>query len=181
MLRPYAVHEDVAEFHRTLLQGTGFSPNSTITDISVNKLINLTSSSVEIQFRGAGYLIPFQALGEWPLFQTDYLRLVVCLGVSSLISTSLKPSPTMGVGNLQSSTSVFRDLFNEEMKRIFNPQTKTSDIRFVAKYLKGTPAEKALLEPSNPAFNIQTNEERLLQFNEWTRLESEIKGLVDYV
>lgn len=148
---PYVTPEQVAFFQRNLLLGaTDFSPNTPVTEQAMNQFIAWSSATVDTYFSQAGYIIPFQDLeGEvWPTHQTLYLQFLTSLGASSMISPSLKPAPATGAGRTGSAGNVFQDLYSTELKRIYDG--RFTQLRFRAKYYLGTPAEKALLEPSSP-------------------------------
>lgn len=119
------------------------------TKAMVDAYINWVDAHIDSQFRQAGYKLPLTYISgeEWPTTQTYYLELLSTLGAASFAGgISLKPAPAVGPSN--STGNMFRDLYNEEMQRIWDG-TRTQ-IRFRADYYSGTPAETALFLPQGP-------------------------------
>lgn len=111
-----------------------------------------TSNQVDLQFSMAGYIVPLVVIdGEtWSVEQDYYLELITALGTAAMTADVLKPAPAIGPGRGQSSGNLFRDLFRQELEKIYNPVTRQSLVRFRAKTYSGTPAEYSLIEPSGP-------------------------------
>jgi hypothetical protein len=156
---PYATSAQVAVLLTNLLKGgTDFDTNTTPTKTKVDTVIGWVSSQVDMQFGAAGYKIPFAAVsGEtWPTSQTYYLSLVTCLGASAYVGGHvLKPAPAVAPGKEGGTGNLFQDLFDKHLGRIFDG-TRTS-LAFRADYYAGTPAEKALTQPSGPGLDFMEN------------------------
>lgn len=148
---PFTTSDMVALFQRNLIDGqTDFSPLTVLPDSTIDKFILLVSGSVSMKFLAAGYVLPFQVLdGEtWPDHQTQFLELITCLGVCSLISPALKPAPGLGPGRTGSAGNIFKELYDEQLKLIYDGIRTT--LRFRAKYYRDTAAERSLLDPRGP-------------------------------
>lgn len=131
-----------------------------------------------MKFNSAGYVLPFSSLpGEnWPDHQTHYLEMVTCLGVCSLISPALKPAPGLGPGRTGSSGNVFKDLYDENLKQIYDG-LKTH-LRFRAAYYRDTAAERALLEPRGPTSDFlagQTDPHHNMFFFDYTGMVEKVR------
>jgi hypothetical protein len=167
-----------------LLGATNFSDVSRVPKDTVDQFILWVSASIDMQLSQAGYVIPLQDLaGEaWPIHQTAYLQLATCVGTISLISPALLPAPASGPGRSGSSGNVFRDLYQAELNRIWDKQTNNTQLRLRAKFYLGTPAEKAITEPTPPKadFSRQLSESgnsdrsRRMYFWDYTLLENRL-------
>lgn len=122
---------------------------------AVEQFLMWTSNQIDMQFSMAGYVVPLSVIdGEtWSTEQDYYLELVTALGTAAMTSDVLKPAPAIGAGRGESSGNLFRDLFKQELAKIYNPlnsfETK-STIRFRAKTYSGSPAEYSVREPIGP-------------------------------
>ena len=147
---PYATSTDVALFQRNLLRGgSDFSPDTPLSDTTIDTYISWVSSAIEMRFNEAGYVIPFAVYNSesWPAHQTTFLTLLTCFGTVALINPALKPSPAMSPGQ-KGTGNVFREFYEGELNRIFDGN-KTST-RFRADHYLGSPAEKMLVDPATP-------------------------------
>jgi len=104
-----------------------------------------------MQYGQAGYKIPFVVYtGEtWPTTQTTFLTFLTCLGVAGYAGGFvLKPAPAVAPGSEGGSGNIFQDLFNRELRKIWDG--RNTHLRWRADFYAGTPAEKAVTQPSGP-------------------------------
>jgi hypothetical protein len=116
-------------------------------------MIDLISGQVEMQFQAAGYQLPLTAIsGEaWPSSQTVYLQLVTTLGTVAFANGhAQKPSPALAPGRPGGSGNLFQDLFNEEMKKIYDNARGKTFLRFRAAYYHASPAEQVIADFKGP-------------------------------
>lgn len=150
----YTTSDKVASLLPLKLRGgdkftSGTSPTKTMVDY----YITLIQSQVDIQFRAAGYYIPFQVIsGEtWPDSQTNYLDFVTTMGAAAFAGGwALKPAPALDRSRSGGTGNVFQDLFDAELVRIYDYRANVSSIRFRALYYPDTAAEKAVEDPRSP-------------------------------
>ncbi len=178
---PYATSDAVALFQRNLIDGASdFSSSTVLKDTTIDRFIGWVSNAVDMKFNEAGYVLPFQPLtGEtWPTFQTGYLEMVTCLGVCSLISPALKPAPALGPGARGSAGNIFKDLYEEQLKQVYDG-LKTH-LRFRASYYRDTAAERVLLEPRGPTSDFlagQINPQGVAFFTDFTDMMNRVRLL----
>ena len=151
---PYATSAQVAVLLTNLLKGgADFTTGTTPTKAMVDSVILWVSSQVDMQFGAAGYKVPFVEIsGEtWPTSQTQYLALITSLGSAAYVGGHiLKPAPAVNAGSPGGAGNVFQDLFDKQLKRIFDEDSERTRLRFRADFYAGTPAENALTQPSGP-------------------------------
>lgn len=137
----------------TLKTATDFTTTTFPTLAMVNQFISWVSSQMELQFSMAGYVVPFtEVSGEtWPTSQTTYLQLVATLGTVAMAGGfAQKPLPAIAPGRAGGSGNVFQDLYNAELLKIYDPQTKQTYLNFRSGYRIGSPAQVALTDPRGP-------------------------------
>lgn len=137
----------------TLKGAAAFNDVTNPTKTMVQTFIGWIASQVEMQFSMAGYLIPLAELsGEtWPASQTAYLQLVTTLGTVAMAGGyAQKPLPAVAPGKAGGTGNVFGDLYNAELAKIWNPQTKATTLNFRAAYRIGSAAQIALTDPRGP-------------------------------
>jgi hypothetical protein len=143
---PFATTEQVALFMPSLINSASdFTESSTPKKSTVESVLALVSSQIEITFGQAGYLVPLTEIdGEsWLSSQSSYLQLLTIMGTASMVGGNvLKPAPATTTARVGSG-NVFKDFFDAELKKI--PIS-----RFRARYYIGTQAEKMLSEPMGP-------------------------------
>lgn len=148
---PFATSAQVASFMPSLANGSDFTSSSTPPKATVDSVLALVSSQIEMTFGQAGYLVPLAEIdGEnWPSSQTSYLQLLAIMGTAGMVGGNVvKPAPALAPGRSGGTGNVFYDFFTGELKKIFDGQRAT--VRFRAKYYLGTPAERLISEPSGP-------------------------------
>lgn len=155
---PYATSAQVALFLVNLLKGgTDFMASTTPTKVAVDSIIGWVSSQIDMQLAAAGYKVPLAVMsGEtWPTSQTHYLTLINCLGTAAFVGGhALKPAPAVAPGKEGGTGNLFQDLFNAQLKIIYNRETGYTAFRFRADYYPGTAAEEVLVLPSGPTLDF---------------------------
>ena len=186
--KPYSTSAQVGLLIGNLLgkNNTDFNDNNTTPKKSaVDQYLIWISNQVDIQFQQAGYKIPFQIIsGEsWPEHQTYYLELLTAMGAAALAGGHvLKPAPAINSGRGFSTGNLYQDLFNIELRKIWNAVDKTSWIRFRAQTYSGTPAEYSITEPIGPNLDYmegKLNPEQHLSFDGYTNLRHDIQTYVE--
>ena len=151
---PYTTSILVASLMGTTLKlATDFSTSSTVTKTQVDQFISWISSQIDLQFSMAGYTLPLAELsGEtWPTSQTTWLQITATLGAVAMAGGyAQKPLPAIAPGRGGGSGNTFQDLYQAELNKIYNPQTKQTYLNFRAQYRVGTPAQIALTDPRGP-------------------------------
>lgn len=179
---PYTTSEMVALFQRNLIYGQqDFTPFTVIPAATVDKFIVWVSGAINQKFSEAGYVLPFSPLsGEtWPDHQTAWLEMVTCVGVSSFMSPSLLPAPGVGPGSSASSGNVFKTMYDEHLKQIYDG-TRTH-LRFRAAYYNDSPAERVLLQPRGPTSNFlagQVDPTSVMLMTDYTDLIDRVRNTV---
>ena len=182
LTRPYATSAQVAMLIPNLMNGnTDFDDSKTNPKKSqVDQYLNWISTQIDMQFSQAGYVLPLTTLdGEtWPTYQTEYLALVCSMGAAALTGGHvLKPAPALSPSKGSSSGNIYQDMYNEELKKIFDSFSKISSIRFRAKYYASTPAEKSIIEPYGPNIDFLSgdmNPEDFSMLEQYTNLKYNI-------
>lgn len=185
---PYATSAQVAMLIGNVINNAAdFSETEVPLKSTVTQVISWISSQAEMQFGAAGYKIPFVvASGEtWPSFQTNYLTLLTCLGAASYVGGhTLKPAPAVAPGRTGAIGNLYQQLFDAQLKKVYNPDLRVTSIRFRADYYAGTPAEDALALPSGPTTDfIEKRFDPARYMNMWDltaemqRVQDEIKSL----
>ena len=162
---PYCTSAQVAAFARSNLKGgMDFSASSIPTKDQVDNAIDLVSGQIDMNFRMAGYKIPFVAIsGEtWPTDQTIYLSFVAAVGATALaVGHAANPAPALGPTFLRGTGNVYQDLFTQELMRIYQPgprfETGQTHLRFRAQYYPETPAQFILRTPKAPTTDFMEN------------------------
>lgn len=172
---PYATSSMVAGLLPNLTLGaTDFSESTRPTRAEVLTIIGWVSAQIDGQFSQAGYRLPFQAITgeEWAAWQTTYVQMVTSLGSAAYVGGHvLKPAPASSASRGGSTGSVFQDLFNAELLKIFDLRTQRTALRFRAAYYTGTPAELVLTEPLGPTTDFvegYVDPQRHLGFHDMT-------------
>ena len=150
---PYTNSDMVSYMLTTMLSSGSFGAATTPNLDRVDQFITWISAQVDMQFSAAGYVLPLAVIsGEtWPTHQTTYLQLVTTMGAAAMAGGySLRPAPATAPGRQGGSGNVYGDLFNEELKKIWDPQTKSTTLNFRADYYVGSPAQIACTEPKGP-------------------------------
>ncbi len=183
---PYCTSEQVALLVPNLLNTkTDFDDVTFPKKTSVDYYINLVGNQVNMQFQQAGYIYPFVELtGEtWPDHQTLYLQTITSLGAAAWAAGySLKPAPAIGAGNKLSTGNIFQDMFNQEMTKIWNRLSNTSNVRFRCMAYSGTPAEVSIMQPIGPTMDYmegKTNPERFYMLEAYTDLKYSISNYME--
>lgn len=183
-IKPYATSSQVAMLLPNLLgNNTDFNDSSTSPKkTSVDQYLIWVSNQVDLQFQQAGYIVPFVVLTDetWPEHQTYYLQLITAMGAAALAGGHvLKPAPALSPGRGNSSGNIYQDMFNIELRKIWDGTN--SNIRFRTTAYSGTPAEKSIREPIGPSLDYiagKMNPEDFLLFDDYTQLR---KNITDYV
>jgi hypothetical protein len=133
---------------------TDFSEESgrTIQKSRVDSLITLVSNYLDMQMAMAGYHIPLEVIaGEsWPSHQTTYLQLVCALGVAARIfGHALAPAPTL-VRDGGRLGNIFDEQYGTEIRKIYNHNDGSSQIRLRAKWRPHSAAERVMEIPYGP-------------------------------
>lgn len=151
---PYATTAQVAMFVPALIAGASdFSGSTMPPKTTVAQMASWISAQIDMQFRAAGYKVPFVVMtGEtWLDSQTNYLALLTCLGTASFVSGHvLKPAPAVAPGREGAASNIFQRLFDQQLALIYNPGLRTSLVGFRADFYAGTAAEYAMTQPSGP-------------------------------
>lgn len=189
--KPYATSAQVSLLIPNLMNGnTDFNDDvdpkkaTNPKKSAVDQYLSWISNQIDMQFSQAGYVLPFAELdGEtWPEHQTLYLELVAALGAAAMVGGHIhKPAPAISTGKGSSTGNLFQDMFNNELKKIFDAYGKISNIRFRAKYYSSTPAEKSVLEPYGPSLDYLTgnmNPEDFMMMENYTNLKYSISKFV---
>lgn len=181
---PYVTSEQVSIFVKNVVfKSTDFNSSTTLSKENVEQFIVWVGSQIDCKFSEAGFVIPFQTLSNetWPTHQTNYIELLTCLGVVTMIPAAMKPAPGVGPGAKGSAGNVWQEMFNKELDRVYDGTR--SRLRFRAKYYMGTPAEKALLEPVGPKTDWlegYRDKTKFMQLEPYARLSQTIyKNIVD--
>jgi len=138
-----------------LVNASDFSAGTKPTKTAVDSIIDWVSAQVDMQYGQAGYKVPFVVLtGEsWPTPQTNFLTMLAVFAATAHISGHvLKPAPAVAPGREGGSGNIFQDLFNRELRKIWDG--RKTHLRWRADFYAGTPAEKALTEPSGPGLDF---------------------------
>lgn len=153
---PFATSAAVAAMMPTTVHGASDFDDvggTVPTKSAVTTVINLISSQVEMQFQMAGYVVPLAVVsGEsWPSSQTTYLQLVTTLGAAAMAGGhGMKPLPALGPGRTGGTGNIFQDLYEKELRKIYDQRTNRTYLHFRADYYAGSAAEKAILTPKGP-------------------------------
>lgn len=150
---PYTTSDMVSYMLTTMLSKGTFGAGSTPTDTVVDQFITWTAAQLDLQFQSAGYVLPLAVIsGEtWPTHQTTYLQLLNTMAAAAMAGGySLKPAPAVSPGRQGGTGNVYGDMFNEELRKIYDPKTNQTTLRFRANYYAGSPAQVACTEPKGP-------------------------------
>jgi len=184
--KPYCTSEQVAFLLPNLLNSkTDFDGVTTPKKTQVDQYINWISTQVELQFQQAGYVLPFTELDDesWPDHQTNYLELITSLGSAAMAGGhALKPAPALTPGRGSSSGNIFQDMYDLELKKIWESYEKASFIRFRCKTYSGTPAEKSIKNPVGPSLDYMVgkmNPEQFMLFDSYTQLKHNITSYME--
>ena len=108
--------------------------------------------------------------------------------------TALQPAPQLGPSwRTGTADNSMQGLYNAELKKIYDPMTRTTMLNWRADYYAGTPAQIACTEPKGPTtdfmegkfdpareYNLFAVADRVLLIQSY--MESSYKGLVwDYM
>lgn len=181
--KPYCTSSQVAML---LTNGypDGFNLKTRPTSTQIETHLIWISNQVDMQFSQAGYIVPLQALDAgWPDHQSYYLQMVTALGVAALAGGfSVKPAPALNPGRNNSTGNVFQDLYNTELKKIYDDRVRDTSIRFQAKTYAGSLAERSITEPIGPSLDYMTgdmNPEGIMSFLAYTDLKYNIQCYVE--
>lgn len=150
---PYTTSAMVEYLLRTTLSGAAIGASSVPDKPMVDQIINWVCAQIDLQFQSAGYVLPLDVVsGEtWPTHQTTYLQLVATLGATAMAGGhALRPAPALGPGRQGGTGNSMQDLYNTELKKIYDPQTGRTTLNYRANYYTGTPAQVALTLPKGP-------------------------------
>ena len=185
--KPYAVSAQVALLLPNLMNSkTDFDDNTTIKKSAVDQYLTWISNEIDLQFQQAGYVVPFQELdGEsWPEHQNYYLELLASLGAAALTGGHvLKPAPALTPGRGNSSGNIYQDMYNLELRKIWDAFAQRTDIRFRCKAYAGSKAEWSISEPTGPYVDYMVgrmNPEDFLLFEDYTILRNSITDYITY-
>lgn len=154
----------------------------------VETVLHWISNQIDNQFAQAGYIMPFQVIDEesWPDHQTFYLEMITALGTAAYVGQwILNPAPALNTGRNVNTGNVYQNMFNEELKKIYNPANPfgtRSIIRFRAKTYSGTEAEYSVREPVGPSLDYMVgkmNPEDALSFLYYTDLKHNLQMSVE--
>jgi hypothetical protein len=137
----------------TMFSQGNIGANTTPDETRVTQFISWTAAQIDLQFQSAGYVLPLAIIsGEtWPAHQTTYLQLVNTMAAAAMAGGySLKPAPATAPGRQGGTGNIYGDLFNAELRKIFDPQTGQTTLRFRANYYAGSPAQISVTEPKGP-------------------------------
>jgi len=144
---PYCTSAQVALFLHNIAPTGDFGTSTHPTKASVESLITLYSSLVNVRFAANGYVMPWQELtGEtWPGHQTVLLQMMTAMGVAgALAGPILKPAPALP-GQRGVADNEFTAYFNKAMDQI-----AIDGHGFRAAYRIGSLAEKFIDIPHGP-------------------------------
>jgi hypothetical protein len=183
---PYITSDLLAGLQQNLLKGLpDFTVNTAIIKENTDLYISWISSQVDMKFSEAGFVLPLAAISgeDWPTHQTLFLQLLVALGTSSLMSSSLKPAPAVGPGTTASQVNDYEKRFQDALNRIYDG--KRHLLRFRADFYIGTAAEKALNEPRRPMSDWMEgyiDQTKYMNLYDYTELREVIDaGIIDSV
>jgi hypothetical protein len=184
-IKPYATSSQVALLVPAVMNSNpDFNDVTTPRKAAVDQYLTWISQQVDLQFQQAGYIVPFVELADetWPEHQNYYLELLTALGAAALTGGhTMKPAPALSPGRGNSTGNIYQDMFNLELRKIWDWSTKMSNIRFRARAYAGTPAEWSITEPIGPSLDYMVSRmapEDFLMFEDYTILRNNIS---DYI
>lgn len=136
-----------------LKMATDFTENTNPTLNQVNQAITWISNQVEMRFGQAGYSVPLATLSgeDWPTAQTTYLQYVTTIGTAAMVGGWMqKPAPALAPGQKSGTGNIWQDLFDKELLGIFDYRSRSTQLRFRAQYITGSPAQEILTVPRGP-------------------------------
>jgi hypothetical protein len=189
--KPYCSTAQVGLLVPNLLgDKTDFDTDTNPKVSAVEQYISWIGTQIELQFQMAGYVLPFQVMsGEtWPQHQTEYLQLTNALGAAAMSGGHVHvPAPAISPGRGQNTGNLYQDLYNKELVKIYNSargligEKESSQLRFRAAFYAGTPAERAVTEPSGPNLDYMAgkmNPEDFFSFENYTVLRHNIENYI---
>ena len=152
---PYGCESShVAAFATIILRKqTDFHADTPSTKTAVDAMIGMIASQVDMALQSAGYIMPIAEIeGEtWPDHQTSWLRMIIAMGTAAFaVGHVLKPAPALSPSRPGSTGNLFQDLFNFEIKKIWNPATQEASSRLRAQTYPMSPAQLAITNPVAP-------------------------------
>lgn len=184
--KPYATSSQVALLLPQLMNGLSDFDDSTTTirKTSVDQYLVWISNELDLQFQQAGYVVPFLELDSetWPEHQSHYLELVTALGAAALTGGHvLKPAPALSPGRGNSSGNIYQDMYNLELRKIWEPFQQRTDIRFRCKAYAGSKAEWSISEPTGMSVDYMVGKrlpEDYMLFEDYTILRHNITNYI---